>query len=173
MKRVAEHSASNNNSKRLKLDYEYADLFAEGLEKNALDILQHGTDGTGYISVKAHMLWPPEKVRMNIETTTSVKYRFDIHLSNKCVAFHKLLDIVPEDTFQISLRGVKVEKISESSAQGSLPMKLIYNEGVVIKWIKRSQPNMKDQNGTIVDVFKCECKSPHWSALRLKFSFSI
>jgi hypothetical protein len=158
MKRVAD-SLDDNSNKRAKLG-ESPDLFGEGLERCAQDVCKQGTDGTGYISGRVFMAWPPQKkkIRVNIQSTFSLSpetFRFDVELTGPFVSeYFESLTFHGNDIFQIALRGAIVEKTNTSSSPNSLPMKLKYDDGVAINWIKRSRKIAED--GSVLDIWKRE-----------------
>jgi hypothetical protein len=155
MKRAAE-GLDDNSTKKARLDNSQ-DPFGEGLERFANDICRDGADDTGFISGKVFMVWRgTTKIRLNVQSTDSsatALFRFDVELTGAFVSeYFEALKFQSSDAFQIALRGAKVEKMNDSSGPNSLPMKLKYEDAIVIKWIKRSQNS--DDNDTILDIWK-------------------
>jgi hypothetical protein len=150
MKRTAE-SNEVNSSKRLKVSV--SDPFDPALKKKVFELCENGSDGSGHISGTVFMTWPvKQKVRFNVETVENGrKYRFDVELSGACSRHFNKLGVHSQDSLQIALKGVLIEKTKDSSSPNSLPMALKYHDGVIIKFVRRCRK--PSENGLIVDTW--------------------
>ena len=150
----AGHSPKRHKSEPRELS---PDPFEASLQKIARDVYVNGTDGTsGYISGHAFMVWPTNgsgrRVLMQVEGHKRID-RFEVKLSGRCRKYFDRLDFFAQDHFEISLKGAELEKMQESSKPFHLPMKLIFNKGVIIKFTKRPKKPVED--GLVIDTWKC------------------
>ncbi|KAG6916649.1 hypothetical protein DXG01_005935 [Tephrocybe rancida] len=149
MKRAAPDEESP--SKRTKL---YQDIFDDSdLERTPQDILDNGLqDDTGYISCKVYMTWrPTTKHKAIIQTTSQAAppLRFDLEFAGACKEFFPEIELKAQDEFLLALKLAQMEKTSKASRLCNIPLKLVYEEGVIIKFVKRQGPC------EIVDTWQC------------------
>ncbi|KAF5381117.1 hypothetical protein D9615_004129 [Tricholomella constricta] len=141
MKRAA--PAHEYPSKQIKLS-EHPLFEKPSPERDPNTILEHGlSDNPGYIPCICFMTWrPTKKHRAIVETTGTAlpKCRFEVEFTGACTEFFHEIELKARDEFLLSLRGARIVKLEKCSLPCSLPMKLIYEEGVVIKFLKRRGP---------------------------------
>jgi len=139
MKRAA--SVGESSSKRIKLDDD-APFDDPSLEQSPHVIFDHGlTNGSGYISCLCFMTWRPTKKhqRAIIETKggASLRSRFEVEIAGACTPFFEEIELKARDEFLLALDGARVEKPANPSRLCSLSLKLVYEEGIRIKFLKR------------------------------------
>jgi len=156
MKRTAVNDAGHS-PKRHKSELRdlSKDPFEPSLQRGARDVYINGTDGSGYLAGMAFMVWPGgsgiRRVMMQVEDHGRVE-RFEVKLSGHCRKYFEKLDFISKDHFEISLKGAQLEKIQDSSRPFDLPMRLTFNEGVLVKFTKR--PRKPAQDGLVIDTWK-------------------
>jgi hypothetical protein len=151
----AGHSPKRHKSEPLELEC-FPDPFDARLQKNARDVCANGTDGSGFISGIAFMVWPGggsgvRRVLMQVEEQGRIE-QFELKLSGRCRKYFERLDFCSKDHFEISLKGAEMEKKQESSKPFHLPMALTYNQGVIIKFTKRIRK--PTENGLVIDTWQ-------------------
>ncbi|KAG5645070.1 hypothetical protein DXG03_007160 [Asterophora parasitica] len=139
MKRTA--PTQDYPSKRTKIDGDL--LFDEpNTERDPRDILQNGlVDCSGYISCTCFMTWRPTKKHRAIleHTDADPKCLFEVEFIGACADFFHDIELKARDVFQLSLKGARVVNLAKSSLPKGLPIKLIYEDGVVIKFLQRAR----------------------------------
>ncbi|KAG6814588.1 hypothetical protein H0H92_000117 [Tricholoma furcatifolium] len=138
MKRMA--TDESPPAKRVKISNEIFD--DPQLERLPTDILANGLeDDSGYLSCKCLMAWPPnEKQQAILETIGSTSpIRFDVKFSGACSNFFPEIQLKPQDEFLLALKSAHIEQ-GNPSRPCTIPLKLVYEEGVVIKFSKRQGP---------------------------------
>ncbi|KAH0583660.1 hypothetical protein H2248_009273 [Termitomyces sp. 'cryptogamus'] len=138
MKRLASPGASP--AKKIKL---YHDLFEDSQQRSPKDILDSGLeDDSGYISCKCFMTWrPTTKHRAILETIGSApRFRFDVEFSGACVEFFPEIELKAQDELLLALKSAQLEGNNKQSRLCTIPLKLVYEEGVIIKFLKRQGP---------------------------------
>ncbi|KAG5651108.1 hypothetical protein H0H81_009839 [Sphagnurus paluster] len=83
------------------------------------------------------MAWKPTSKIRAIVQTKSPKCRFEVEFLGLCSEFFQAMELKARDEFLLSLKGVRVMKLERSSASCDMPMKLIYEKGAVIKFLRR------------------------------------
>jgi hypothetical protein len=157
MKRAGVNDAGNL-PKRVKSESPSpdSDPFEPHLQKSARDVCANGTDGRGFISGKAFMVWPNRGsgvLRVLMQTNDHGRIeQFELKLAGRCRKYFDRLDFTAHDYFEISLKGAELEKKQESSKPHYIPMALMFNEGVVIKFTKRARKLA--ENGLVFDIWK-------------------
>ncbi|KAG5354094.1 hypothetical protein C0989_009792 [Termitomyces sp. Mn162] len=137
MKRLASPGASP--AKKIKL---YHDLFEDSQQRSPKDILDSGLeDDSGYISCKCFMTWrPTTKHRAILETIGSApRFRFDVEFSGACVEFFPEIELKAQDELLLALKSAQLEGNNKQSRLCTIPLKLVYEEGVIIKFLKRQE----------------------------------
>jgi hypothetical protein len=168
MKRTAVNDAGHSPKRHKGESRELStDPFEPSLQKRARDVCVNGTGSCGYLSGVAFMVWPGGsgilRVMMQVEDHGRVD-RFEIKLSGRCRKYFGKLDFVAQDHFEISLKGAQLEKKQESSRPCDLPMMLTFNEGVIVKFTKRTRKPAED--GLVIDTWKCAyCSNDFWHTL--------
>lgn len=129
--------------------------------QNAASLLETGAvDPNGYISGRIFMRWniANRKKRIIIETTsddaTTPASRFEIIFTGTCADFDRELNFTANDFVLLSLKGVRIEKLNRPSGACTLPVKLYYEEGVIVKFIRRVHGVQGE--GAVVDTWQCE-----------------
>lgn len=126
-----------------------ADPFRPTLQRKAVDVCEHGSDGDGFIQATVRMRWPkkPELVLEAVENGQAVS--FDVKFADPCWEYltRQGAAFTKGDQLYISLKGAKVIK-RLTSRLPKLPMELKYEDSVRIKFLatKSSPPS-----GTVVD----------------------
>lgn len=131
------------------------DPFEASLRRIARDVYANGTDGSGFISGQAFMVWPSGGSgvrRMVMETRDGQIERFEVKLTGLCRKYFDRLDFTAKDCFELSLKGAELDNKQESSKPFYLPMVLTFKKGVVIRFTKRYRK--PDENGLVVDTWK-------------------
>ncbi|KAG6862080.1 hypothetical protein C0995_007210 [Termitomyces sp. Mi166 len=139
MKRVV--SVELSPAKRIKLHH---DIFEDSQQRNPRDILDGGLeDDGGYISCKCFMTWrPTTKHKAILETTGSMPhFRFDVEFAGACVDFFPEIELKAQDEFLLALKSAQIEKNDKQSRLCTIPLKLVYEEGVILKFLKRQGPS--------------------------------
>ncbi|KAG6851308.1 hypothetical protein H0H93_011744 [Arthromyces matolae] len=139
MKRSASEQVSS--SKRIKLHHS---IFEDSKQRNPHDVLETGLeDDSGYLSCKCFMTWKPtsRKHTAIIETLGSTpRARFEVEFSGQCVQFFHQIQLKAQDEFLLALKSAQIEAKKHSSVSCNIPLKLVYDEGVIIKFVKRQGP---------------------------------
>ncbi|KAG6884136.1 hypothetical protein C0993_001045 [Termitomyces sp. T159_Od127] len=133
-------SAEVSPAKRIKLSH---DIFEDSQQRNPLEILESGLeDDSGYISCKCFMTWRPTTKHKAILETTEFRppFRFDVEFAGACIDFFPEIELKAQDQFLLALKSAQVEKSSKQSRLCTIPLKLVYEEGVIIKFLKRQGP---------------------------------
>lgn len=133
-------STEGSPAKRIKL---YHDIFEDSQQRTPGDILDSGLeDDSGYISCKCFMTWrPTTKHKAILETTESTpRFRFDVEFAGVCVDFFPEIELKAQDEFLLALKSAQIEKSNKQSRLCTIPLKLVYEEGVIIKFLKRQGP---------------------------------
>ncbi|KAG6854697.1 hypothetical protein C0991_002408 [Blastosporella zonata] len=152
MKRVASDDIHPPKSTKL----HRSDVFDTQPERNPNDILDNGLeDDSGYIVCKCFMTWrPTTKHKAIIESTGfGSRLRFDVEFAGSCAEFFSDIELKAQDEFLLALRSAQVEKSAKPSRLCTIPLKLVYEEGVTIKFTKRQGPC------TIVDTWQLKEKA--------------
>jgi hypothetical protein len=149
------HSSTDDNSESAKrIKHTLAaddDLFSVGLERNAIDLLHNGTDGTGYLCGRFFMAWQPVRGRLRaILEIPSQKHSFDVEFTGLCAEFFDILQLKSQDDVLLALKGATIDKLPKPSRTCNLPMKLQYAEGVIIKFGKRGGTSQ------MVNTWRCQ-----------------
>lgn len=150
--------SGSNPPKRPKIELGALDPFDAAPRTKARDVCKNGTDGTGFLSGKAFMVWPVGasgvcRVQMETEDDGQVE-RFELKLSGRCRKHFDRLNIISGDRFEILLKGAGVEVKNQSSKPFYLPLVLTFIEGVVFKFTHRVR--MPVDVGVVIDTWKCE-----------------
>ncbi|KAF8201570.1 hypothetical protein BJ912DRAFT_506644 [Pholiota molesta] len=114
-------------------------------EQSPNDIYQNGVDEERCISGRIKMVWPLRE-RKKIEILAVVQsspsgnnpYLFKIFFELG-ENYNEILHFSPSDDFRLSLKGAKVDKLAHPPKLSSLPMQLVFSEGVHIQWNHRGE----------------------------------
>ncbi|CAA7271520.1 unnamed protein product [Cyclocybe aegerita] len=111
--------------------------------QSAHDIFRHGVEETKCIAGRIRMAWDAKGKRK--ETLVQVPgelgqqpamFRIYFQLPEEHL---QLLGISSQDTFRLSLRGVKVETLVQPPKASSIAMQLVVSEGVHIYWERQGE----------------------------------
>ncbi|KAG5654133.1 hypothetical protein H0H81_007185 [Sphagnurus paluster] len=123
--------------KRAKIQTDLSDLSLT-LERDPNELLEHqSTSLSGYLSCSCVISWELQRKNRIIVQTVSPQCRFEVELVGQCIEFLPAIQPKPSDEFLLFLNGAQVVKLEEPAADCDLPVKLIYNEGITIKFFKR------------------------------------
>ncbi|TFK76258.1 hypothetical protein BDN72DRAFT_830807 [Pluteus cervinus] len=143
MKRKAE--CEDEPNKRTRATENVQDEFSKLPEIDVPELLQHGLKPDRYISAKVFMAWSPmnNKHRALVETANAYSpatpHKFEISFSGTCVQYFNVLELKTTDRILILLKGATLHKLPKPMSACTLPMKLCYEEGVVLKFLKRRE----------------------------------
>ncbi|ESK94196.1 hypothetical protein Moror_8396 [Moniliophthora roreri MCA 2997] len=149
MKRAAD-SSSEPSSKRVKESNqgspeESASLFDDDKQQTWISNLCNGTDGSGFLQGKVHMIWSlGKKQHILLETQESsigkALVRVDVFFQGRCAEILKERQVQfgVQDEIQLALRGARMEK-KESRSRTSYDIMLKYSEGAQLKFLKRKR----------------------------------
>ncbi|RDB21408.1 hypothetical protein Hypma_011802 [Hypsizygus marmoreus] len=145
------------SSKRSKTDPD--SVFDDpNLQRDVKDIIECTTEATGYIACRSYMAWKPmnKKHRAILEMTTDSSQidRFEVEFVGACADFFSEIEVKALDEFLLALNGSKIERLSESSRVASLPIKLRFTDGVIMKFLKRRGGHVGRDGGCIVNTWK-------------------
>ncbi|KAG6844918.1 hypothetical protein H0H87_002402 [Tephrocybe sp. NHM501043] len=130
-------STDEHISKRVKL---YTVFDDPELARNPQDVLANGLDDdSGYIACKCFMTWRPtnRKHKAILETMRTVpRLRFDVEFAGACIPFFSNIELKGQDELLLALTSAQIESATVSQVC-NIPLKLIYEEGVIIKFVKR------------------------------------
>jgi hypothetical protein len=118
------------------------------LKRIPAEIHENGTDGTGYLSGRVLMLWPPmgKKLRAIFQTRPDEQHgpqQFEVEFRGE---FFKELNFKVHDQILLALKGAK--KVPDASK-----LKLQYEKGILVKLVTR--PGDLQLANTITDTWEC------------------
>ncbi|KAJ3513748.1 hypothetical protein NLJ89_g2773 [Agrocybe chaxingu] len=112
--------------------------------QSAHEIFRHGVEETKCIAGRIHMAWDAQRNRK--ETLVQVPGElgqppamFRIYFQLPEEYLQLLGTMSSQDTFRLSLRGVKVEKLAQPPKSLSIAMQLVVSEGVHIYWERQGE----------------------------------
>jgi hypothetical protein len=142
-KRHAEISLEGT-SKKFKGD---PPLFHTRFRRSALDVLGSQWETSNiFLSVKVVMIWRPDP--QSKEFRYKVCFRdmmvdqqpnwFEVVFTGRCMLLWHYLDMAIDDELEISTRGASFIHVSlEPHDRIKLPLRLVYEDGCIIKFIRR------------------------------------
>lgn len=114
-------------------------------EQSPNDIYQNGVDEDRCISGRIKMAWPlREKKKIEVlavvQSSPSANnphlFKIFFELGE---SYNEILHLSPSDDFRLSLKGAKVDKLAHPPKLSSLPIQLVFSEGVHIQWNHRGE----------------------------------
>ncbi|KAK7034065.1 hypothetical protein VNI00_012496 [Paramarasmius palmivorus] len=150
MKRAAGSPAGPGpSSKRARLASEVAPatIFDDEAQKTYVYDIRDGTDGTGFLQGKVHMVWslPGKKQRILLETLESSVggslVKIDVYFQGNCADVLKQREVQfsVQDEILLALRGAKVQKKDPMASRASYTTMLKFSEGALFKFVRRKR----------------------------------
>ena len=150
------------SSKRIKLDDAQEAVFDDpALQRRASDVFNSGSAGNGFLSGRVFMAWAPTpamKLNFIMETEEASDYgaknihKFSVVFAGACSDFFSDLTLHARDEIALSLKGARVEKTDRPLRSCTLPMNLVYENGVIIMFKKCVSVS---DSGKITNTWKC------------------
>jgi hypothetical protein len=117
-------------------------------EQCPLDIVRHGVDQSRCILGHFYMIWRKEnriEGIASVHSSSQEVHRFQIHFNTSEDSLTSL-SLAPQDEFRLSLHGAEVEKLPQIPKLSTLPLKLVYKNGVHIEWKSRGSEHVRMVN---------------------------
>ncbi|KAG5654132.1 hypothetical protein H0H81_007184 [Sphagnurus paluster] len=131
---------SNSTGKRAKLQADHSDS-SFVFERDPNELLgNQSTDLRGHLSCSCVTpRYLSTKLSIVVKTISPTRRKFEIEFDGGCAEFIQAIKLNPHDEFLLSLQGARVVKLETPAFFCNLPVKLIYEEGAIIKFLKRRQ----------------------------------
>jgi hypothetical protein len=150
MKRAAGSPAGSRPSpKRVRLASEVASatIFDDEAQRTYIYDIRDGTDGTGFLQGKVHMVWslPGKKQRILLETSESSVggslVKVDVYFQGHCADVLKQREVqfFVQDEILLALRGAKVQKKDPMASRASYSTMLKFSEGAMFQFVRRKR----------------------------------
>ncbi|KAI0345219.1 hypothetical protein BDW22DRAFT_1354123 [Trametopsis cervina] len=125
----------------------------------ATDIHEHGVREDGYLVFRVYMKWDKDPARVHIQAQSNESkdvVRFDVFFQGTCARYFQSTGLQFDigDVVWLSLRGASINKKTSSKASmKTLPMDLIYDTGVCLRFEAKKKPLPA---GMVVDSWKSQ-----------------